>query len=46
MEETKKEKTGWKCPICKTVWVPDIKSCPKCEVKEETNSSGPKLLLE
>lgn len=46
MEEKKETKEGWKCPVCKTVWAPDVKSCPKCEVKESQNQSGPQLLLE
>lgn len=41
-----KNEKGWQCPICKTVWSPENKSCPKCEVKEGNKESVGQLLLE
>lgn len=30
-----KPKKGWQCPLCKTVWSPDVKKC-ECDATART----------
>ncbi len=42
-----KEKNGWVCPNCKTVWAPHVKTCEPCTIKEaETPKDTRKFLTE
>lgn len=40
-----KENTGWVCPRCGSVNAPQIEKC-KCVKTEDTDKSGPQLLVE
>lgn len=40
---------GWECPVCHSVWSPEVKKCPKCspvEQNEEKKEQQLELLLE
>lgn len=39
------EPVGWICPTCRKVYSPQTKECPKCNVKEESNNNGDRILL-
>lgn len=43
MEE---ERKGWQCPICETVYSPEVTSCDKCTKKEQKNQDTRQLLTE
>jgi len=34
------QRQGWTCPICGTVYSPDVKECPKCRKQEVIINSG------
>lgn len=46
MSKEKETTQGWQCPICKTVYSPEIKECPKCVVKENSEKGGTQLLID
>jgi len=35
-----RQRQGWTCPICGTVYSPDVKECPKCKKQEVIINSG------
>jgi len=39
------EDVSWTCHLCKTVYSPNVVSCPKCSANESTEDK-PKLLTE
>jgi len=47
MEEKKDQSpSGWQCPICKTVYSPDVKECKKCSVTEGSSKIDVQLLID
>ena len=45
MDEIKEPPKGWVCPTCSTVWSPEVKSCPKCTVKEDQTTKDTRKFL-
>jgi len=37
---------GWKCPVCKKVYSPSVKSCEECSMAENKDKQAEKLLEE